>query len=226
MKKLFVVMVLMIFTLATLVACSDNGDTQGTLGQEPIQTQNATPSVGGTINGHAREIPDFYYSVGDIVDLWGSWELVIHEGVRVEAAISENPPAFLDARDGIRERAREIKEAGILLIPATLTRTGAQDQAGRRDGVAWLHTPLSVYGPNGQVMDGHNILSVDEQILWGMRRDSLHEIYPPPAIGTELLPNESQQGYIFAIFDGNGDYLIQIRSGHSATYIVVPVSRN
>lgn len=215
-------MVLVTFTLIALVACGGNGDTQGTPNQQEA-TQSTTQN-GGIINGHAREIPDFYYSVGDIVDLWGNWELVIHGGARVVTPISENTAAFLDM-DGVRERAHEIKEAGILLIPATLTRTGAPDQAGRRDGVAWLYTSISVYGPNGQVMNGHGIQKIDEHILWGMRRNSAHEMDPMPAIGTELLPYESQDGYIFAIYDGDGDYLIRIASGRHATYFVVPVSR-
>jgi len=226
MRRLLVIG-LLVFAMFALTACGGNEDivdtpTQGA--QEPPTTQNEISPDSNTISGHAREIPSSFYSVGDIIDLWGSWELVVHEGARVVSPISESPAAFLDMRDGVRERASEIEEAGILIIPATLTRTGAPDQAGRHDGVAWLFTSLSVYGPNGQVMDGHDIFSVDEQIIWGMRRDSEHEMDPPAAIGTELLPGESQQGYIFAIFDGDGDYLIRIRD-RNATYIVVPVSR-
>jgi len=37
-----------------------------------------------------------------------------------------------------------------------------------------------------------------------------HNMDPPTAIGTELLPGESQQSYIFAIYDGDSDYLIRI----------------
>jgi len=130
-----------------------------------MQEMPNSSAISGHVSGNAREIPSTFYYVGDIIDLWGSWELVVHDGARVVPAISENPKAFLDMRDGVRECASEIEEAGILVILATLTRIGAPDQAGRHDGVAWHFTSLSVYGANGQVMNGHNIFSVDVHII-------------------------------------------------------------
>ena len=225
MKK-FLFMVLVGFVLFALVACGGNGNTADTPDTQAPTTQNETPSSGDATSGHATEFPDSYYTIGDVINFWDYWELVFHEGARVVPHIPENLSRYDDRDDGIRERAQEIAEAGILLIPATITRTGAPDQAGRRDGVAWFYQSYSVFGPNGEVMDRHSIGSPDQSILWELTRDFSQEEAPTtePYVFAELLPGESHRGYIFAIYDGDGDYIIQIRSGQRAMFIVITVS--
>jgi len=188
---------------------------------EADTAQDETPPA-DVASGHARAIPASYHTVGEVVDLWGNWEIVIHEGARVVAPLFDGASRILD-RDGVPERIQEIEEAGILLIPATVTRTNAPDQAGRRDGVAWLYQLFSVYGPNGQVMDGHRIPSIDEAIVWGMLFNPDTEELEYPPIGDELLPGESEHAYIWAIYDGDGDYLIRMRT-RNAIYFLVPVN--
>jgi hypothetical protein len=111
-----------------------------------------------------------------------------------------------------------VYESGVVLIPATLTNVSGQD-FDRSLGI----TTLQITGPNGQVTNNLNGGFAIIRTLMGAH-DGTGEL--PTIHGQAPAPADSvHEGYIYAIYDGDGYYIIQFSLRGYTTTLVVPVSR-
>ena len=197
MKKL--VMMIMVFMLFALVACDE---TDG-------------------------EMSFDNYSFGDTINLWDSFEIVLHNEIRFVDDFPLSPYDVLSRPD---ERETDwlvdlhwiAYESGVVLFPATFTSITDNDCS-----VGIRHN-LEITGPNGLVSS----YAMASWRIIATYMGSLQGVGELPRFTTPIQAREMREGYLPAIYDGDGEYTIRfipIRDGISmreeAKTIVVQVTR-
>jgi len=218
MKK-FMLTGLLVCALLFVTACRGDSDTQDTgaqtapQGQEtqtsqpedpPSQGQNETTS--GTDTSIATpSTSGSYYTFGDTINLWDEWEIVFVDNVTI--ANTTRPPRANDS-----ERIQLLQEGEVVRIPTILTNI---TDINRPQGLPREYT---VYGPSGELQ-----ITDDLRSLSGLMFDP--EIDRVPGIHQPADAGEVIEGYVFLIYDGNGDYWIHWPDRLGGMQVRIPVSR-
>ena len=231
MKKLFVLL-LMVFVLFALVACGGDNDADTppaveqntpTPSSTPT-TQDETPVANEAENGEVELLSEDYYTFGDVIVLMSQvgmdeyeerFEIIIHDFVIVEPiyCVEEHIARFW-GREGLADMLQDIRE----VVVFSVTITNICDSSTQHGGV-------QIWGPTGE-RQKNDLVMARGQICYLMtgpdtRHDSLHAFHPV----RRIQPGETFEGYIYAIYEGDGDYWVRMAVFGPGVYARLPVSR-
>ena len=201
--------------LLVLAACGGNGGTGTSNMAEPEPRANlqgrldeATAQRRETRNEDGLRFED-YYTFGDTFVIFGQWEFTFLENPVVIYPVREPLEGELDTVLGPRfERAYE---NGVVAFPVIVTNvSGVYQPQGMVSGEV-------IHDPSDNRQDWLGDLIVAPAIMWRQWFETGE--FPP--LGELNEPGSTSEGYIFAIYGGDGDYWWTWSNVH----VRLPISR-
>ena len=225
MKKIMSAVVL-VFVLLVITACGGNGELQendrqpvstqnqqAQQDQNPDTAQNVIDEIGAALdqaqgnNNAVANISGEYYTFGDTINLWDEWELTFIDNITITQALRT-------PREGESEQVHRIYAGEIVLFPATLTNISGENRP------SGFLSNFNIDSPNGERQGFHLLMDVAD-LMW----DHSNPEYSFPDINSSLAANETLEGYVFAVYDGDGDYWIHWPAHLVSIPVRLPVSR-
>ena len=204
MKKLLVMM-LMVFVLFVLVACNGNDDmveTDDTLINQQEQSEGEASFIDDVASGDGSMTFGNYYTFGDTINLWDRFELVLHDDVIITRPLRT---PFPDES----EQVHQFYEGYAIKVPSTLTNIEV-------DGSQNFTLTYVVFGSTGIRYSMYEHLDIGG-LMWCPILEQI------PGITHDVYAGETIEGYIFLVYDGDGDYWISWSAQDIS--IRLPISR-
>ena len=201
MKK-FLLTTLMVGLLILLVACRRDEGVEATQNLIAIENQENDILAGLSPSQPIEE----YATFGETITLGHRFELTFIDNVSIASPLRS-------PMDGDPMRTQELYDSGIeiIIIPAILTNI---DDSGHFLAVS----EVSLITPNDQ-SQGHPEFSAAMTLM----RES-HTAFSS-TIHRSIGAGETIEGYIFLIYDGDGDYLIRLPHRTLRYDVRLPISR-
>jgi len=180
------------------------------------QNQNETTSANESTTETAMSTSGTYYTFGDIINIRDELEIVFLDGVIITEQLTPRVTPSDNAPQITWDNYERIKGREVVKIPVILTNVS---ELARPQNLEFVYF---AYGPSGERQEGDVggplfaiAVSMADPIT-GYIYGDVHDSVPT---------GESIEGYVFLIYDGNGDYWIHWPDRLGGMQVRLPISR-